>query len=86
MKITRIPNAKKKKKERKKARITLILIFLFVGSCRSPCLLFMDDLDLVCGSREKAGSTGVVTALLHLLDGVTGSAEGNYHTHSNEPN
>ncbi|KAG0729990.1 Spermatogenesis-associated protein 5 [Chionoecetes opilio] len=43
---------------------------------RSPCLLFMDDLDLLCGSRDKGGSTGVVTALLHLMDGVTGSAEG----------
>lgn len=43
---------------------------------RSPCLLFLDDLDLLCGSRDKGGGTGVVTALLHLLDGTIGTAEG----------
>ncbi|XP_063887963.1 ATPase family gene 2 protein homolog A-like [Scylla paramamosain] len=43
---------------------------------RSPCLLFLDDLDLLCGSRDRGASAGVVTALLHLLDGVTGSADG----------
>ncbi|XP_069939608.1 ATPase family gene 2 protein homolog A isoform X3 [Cherax quadricarinatus] len=43
---------------------------------RSPCLLFIDDLDMLCSSRDKGGDTGIVTALLHLMDGLGTTSEG----------
>ncbi|XP_037781607.1 nuclear valosin-containing protein-like [Penaeus monodon] len=41
---------------------------------RAPCILFIDDIDILCSSRDRKGSTGTVTALLHLMDGVTGNS------------
>ncbi|ROT62250.1 putative spermatogenesis-associated protein 5-like [Penaeus vannamei] len=41
---------------------------------RAPCILFIDDIDILCSSRDRKGSTGIVTALLHLMDGVTGNS------------
>nr|XP_045607791.1 calmodulin-interacting protein 111-like isoform X2 [Procambarus clarkii] len=43
---------------------------------RAPCLLFIDDLDVLCSSRDKGGDTGIVTALLHLMDGLGASNDG----------
>ena len=37
---------------------------------RAPCIIFIDDIDYLCESRDSGGKTGVVTTLLHLLDGV----------------
>lgn len=55
---------------------------MFLICCRAPCLLLIDDIDMLCFSREKSGNTGVVTALLHLMDGLgTTSSEGNIKFH-----
>lgn len=46
------------------------------AAIRAPCLLFIDDIDILCSSRDKSGHTGIVTALLHLMDGLTSSMDG----------
>ncbi|CAL4137369.1 unnamed protein product [Meganyctiphanes norvegica] len=37
---------------------------------RAPCVILIDDIDQLCGGRNKSGNTSVVTTLLHLMDGV----------------
>ncbi|KAG7158963.1 ATPase family protein 2-like [Homarus americanus] len=41
-----------------------------------PCLVFIDDLDILCSSRDRNGDTGIVTSLLHLMDGLGTTSDG----------
>ncbi|XP_042240258.1 ATPase family protein 2 homolog isoform X2 [Homarus americanus] len=43
---------------------------------RVPCLVFIDDLDILCSSRDRNGDTGIVTSLLHLMDGLGTTSDG----------
>ncbi|XP_068215382.1 ATPase family gene 2 protein homolog A-like isoform X1 [Palaemon carinicauda] len=43
---------------------------------RAPCIVFIDDLDILCTSRDRGDNSGIVTTLLHLMDGLNTSADG----------
>ncbi|XP_064111425.1 uncharacterized protein LOC135218909 [Macrobrachium nipponense] len=43
---------------------------------RAPCLVFIDDIDILCTSRDRGDNSGIVTTLLHLIDGLNTSADG----------
>ncbi|XP_064104992.1 LOW QUALITY PROTEIN: uncharacterized protein LOC135214550 [Macrobrachium nipponense] len=43
---------------------------------RAPCLVFIDDIDILQARRDRGDNSGIVTTLLHLIDGLNTSADG----------